>query len=82
MMAMIQIIFISSVSGSKILQRSEFQMGGRTPAQLAYQWWEQIKREMHVAELHQCLCNGEDITDQVKAIDRQQKTRSLNNFPF
>ena len=71
MTATIQIIYRSAASGSKILQGASFPLRGRQPQEVAFDWWKQIKREMPVDSLVQCLCNGEDITEIVKEMDKK-----------
>lgn len=52
------------------MQRSDFPLKGRQPAQVAHDWWQQIQRDMHVAELDQAICDGEDMTETIKEMDR------------
>lgn len=66
----IQIFYRSAASGSGILQRASFPLKGRQPQQVAFDWWQQIQREMHVASLEKVLCNGEDITEIIKDMDK------------
>lgn len=66
----IQIIYRSAASGSKILQRGSFPLKWRHPQEVAFDWLQQIKREMHFDNLEQLLCNGEDITEIIKEMDK------------
>jgi hypothetical protein len=71
MTASIKIIYRSAVSGSLILQQASFPLKGRKPHKVTFNWWQQIKREMEVKELHQAICNGEEITNILKEMDRK-----------
>jgi hypothetical protein len=62
----LQIIYRSAVSGSKILQRGTFPLKGKLSWEVAYDWWKKIQREMHIDSLEQVLCDGQDITQQIR----------------
>jgi hypothetical protein len=65
----IQVIYRSAASGSCILQRGSFPLKGRKPEKVAFDWFVEIQREMHVGSLEQVLCDGDDITQLVKAME-------------
>jgi hypothetical protein len=67
----IQIIYKSSASGSSIMQRGDFPLKGRRPETIAFHWWEQIQKEMFVADLEQMIIDGEDMTETIKKMDKK-----------
>lgn len=67
----IKIIYKSAVSGCKILQGASFQLKGRQLMEVALNWFREIQREMNVGSLEQVLCNGEDITEIIKEMDKK-----------
>jgi hypothetical protein len=67
----IQIIYKSAASGSSILQCGDFPLKGKKPEEVAWNWLEQIRREMHVANIEQVIINGEDMTETIKGIDKK-----------
>ncbi|MEH7093920.1 hypothetical protein [Neobacillus vireti] len=69
---------------SKLMQRSSFPARGRKPEQVAYQFWKDIKKEMpYNVELEEVLAAGEDVTQQVKELERQELLRIMNDdLPF
>jgi hypothetical protein len=67
----IQIIYRSSVSGSRIMQGGSFPQRGQRPEVIAWNWWQQIQREMHVESIEQVMSNGEDITQLVRDLDKK-----------
>lgn len=63
----IEISYISNET--KIMRRGSFPAKGRSPEKVAYDWWKQIQREMPFGvDLSQVLIDGEDRTEQVKAL--------------
>jgi hypothetical protein len=67
----IQIIYRSAASGSKILQRCSFPLKGKQPWEVALDWWTKIQREMHVDRLEQVMCDGQDITENIRAMHKK-----------
>lgn len=54
------------------MQKAVFPLKGRHPAEVAFDWWKQIKREMHVNELEKVICDGQDITAIIKDMDTKE----------
>jgi hypothetical protein len=51
-----------------VLQQGEFYLKGRTPEIIAYEWWNQIKKDVYTEGLVEVKVNGDDITEKVKAL--------------
>jgi hypothetical protein len=62
MNVLIVVHFISS--DNKVTQRGSFPLKGKAKEQVAFEWWNQIRREMpYGGELEKILADGEDITE-------------------
>jgi hypothetical protein len=69
MSVLLQISFVSN--DNKVLRRGSFPLRGKKREQIALEWWKQIKREMPFdCELEKVTCDGEDITEIVKEMER------------
>jgi hypothetical protein len=77
-------IEIHYISESKILQRGSFPLRGRSPEQIAYDFWKHIKKEMpYPLVLEEVLAAGEDVTDLVRDLEKQELLNVMNdNLPF
>lgn len=65
----IQISYISNES--QVMQRGSFPLKRREPERVAYEWFNQIRREMPFgAEIEKVIADGEDITELVKELDK------------
>ncbi|MDP4085782.1 MAG: hypothetical protein Q8934_14345 [Bacillota bacterium] len=60
-----------SMNRNTSYRQGSFPLGGKTPEEVAYQWWRQIKKEhSYWVELEKVVVNAEqDITDKIKAIE-------------
>jgi hypothetical protein len=69
---------------SKLMQRASFQLRGRRPERVALEFWKQIKKEMpYSVVLDEVLAAGEDVTQQVKELERQELYNVMNDdLPF
>ncbi|MBS4171954.1 hypothetical protein [Bacillus sp. FJAT-49736] len=77
----IQIHYIVVDVNSRVLQKGEFNLRGRRKEQVAYEFWEKIKRNSPLnVTLEKVICEKEDITDMVKEIEKRKETD--HNFPF
>lgn len=69
MNVLIVIHFISSEN--KIMQRGSFPLKGKTKEVVAFEWWNQIRREMpYGGELEKVTADEEDITEKVKEMEK------------
>lgn len=66
---------------SKVLQKGSFQLKGRKPETVAYQWWKQIKKERsYHAILEKVIVDGDrDITAEVKCLE-EMELRKINDI--
>jgi hypothetical protein len=79
------VIRIDYMSGSRISQSASFPLRGRNPEFVALQWWKYLKKEnSYRANLELVLANGDDITDQVKELEKKEwnKTEDIDHLPF
>ncbi|MBT2656602.1 hypothetical protein J7E81_15390 [Bacillus sp. ISL-18] len=69
---------------SNIMQRASFPLKGRKPEYIALQFWKDIKKELpYNAVLEQVISAGEDITEKVKELEKQQLLKIMNDdLPF
>jgi hypothetical protein len=69
---------------SKLMQRASFPLRGRRPERVAYEFWKSIKKEMpYPVVLEEVLAAGEDLTDLVKELERQELLNVMNDdLPF
>jgi hypothetical protein len=69
---------------SKLMQRASFPLRGRRPERVAYEFWKSIKKEMpYPVVLEEVLASGEDVTQQVKDLERQELLIAMNDdLPF
>jgi hypothetical protein len=69
---------------SKALRRGSFPLRGRRPERVAYEFWKSIKKEMpYPVVLEEVLAAGEDLTDLVKELERQELLNVMNDdLPF
>jgi hypothetical protein len=69
---------------SKLMQRASFPSRGRRPEYIAFQFWKEIKKEMpYNVGLEEVLAAGEDITQKVKELERQELLNTMNDgLPF
>lgn len=77
-------IEIHYVGDSKAVRRGSYPRRGRRSEQIALQFWQDIKKEMsyHV-DLEEVLAAGEDITEKVKELEKQQFKHIINDdLPF
>jgi hypothetical protein len=77
-------IEIHYISSSKIMQRASFPLRGRRPEQIAYEFWKSIKKEIpYPVELDEVFAAGEDVTDHVKELEKQELLNTMNDdLPF
>jgi hypothetical protein len=69
MNVLIVVHFISSEN--KIMQRGSFPLKGKAKEVVAFEWWNQIRREMpYGGELEKVTADGEDITEKVKEMEK------------
>ncbi|MFS0776274.1 hypothetical protein ABC255_09730 [Neobacillus sp. 3P2-tot-E-2] len=69
MTVLIQIHYITS--DNKILRRGSFQLKGRSKEETALDFWRWIKKEHpYECEIEKIICEGEDITDKVKELEK------------
>jgi hypothetical protein len=69
MNVIIQISYISN--DNEVLQRGSFPLRGKSKETVAFAWWRQIRRETpYWPELVKVLCDGEDITELVKKLEK------------
>jgi hypothetical protein len=69
MNVLIQISYISNEN--EVLQRGSFPLRGKKKEVVACQWWKQLRREMtYWPELVKVTCDGEDITELVKKLEK------------
>jgi hypothetical protein len=61
-----------SVHGNKSYQQGSFPLRGKKPEDIAYKWWQQIKKEhSYFAELEKVIINmDQDITYKINEIDK------------
>jgi hypothetical protein len=58
-------------NGNRVMQRGSFPLKRRKPEVVALKWFNQIRRELPFgAELEQVICDGEDITELVKELEK------------
>lgn len=78
----IEIHFISYKN--KVMRRGEFPLRRKQPAEVAFEFWRQIRREMpYGGELVKVKAAGEDITELVMELEKQERHKALNdNLPF
>ncbi|MEH7503313.1 hypothetical protein V7152_15090 [Neobacillus drentensis] len=79
------VIEIHYKSDSRALQTGTFPLKGRTPVQVALDFWKQIKKEMsYRAQLEKVIADGDqDITQLVIALEEQEWNKSMDdNLPF
>jgi hypothetical protein len=56
---------------NKVHRRGEFQLKGKQPEEAAWEFWKWIKREHPwEVELEKVLCEGENITEEVKKLEQ------------
>jgi hypothetical protein len=69
---------------SKLMQRASFPLRGRKPERVAYDFWKSIKKEMpYPVVLEEVLAAGEEVTDQVKELERRELLNTMNDdLPF
>jgi hypothetical protein len=69
---------------SKIMQRSSFPLRGRKPEWVAFDFWKNIKKEMpYSVVLEEVLAAGDDVTQQIKELERQELLNVMNDdLPF
>ncbi|TWE06386.1 hypothetical protein FB550_102408 [Neobacillus bataviensis] len=69
---------------SRIMQRASFPLRGRKVEVVAFQFWKDIKKELpYNSELEEVLAANEDITEQVKDLERQELLNIMNDdLPF
>jgi hypothetical protein len=78
-------IRIDYISASRISQSASFPLRGRKPETVALQWWKHLKKEIsYRATLELVLADGNDITDQVKELEKKEwkNTDGIDNLPF
>jgi hypothetical protein len=77
-------IRIDYKSDSKITQSGTFPLRGRTPEQVALAFWKQIKKETsYRGVLETVTANGQDITQLVKDLEKEEWENAMNdNLPF
>jgi hypothetical protein len=66
------------------MQRLLFRLRGRKPERVAYEFWKSIKKEMpYPVVLEEVLAAGEDVTQQVKELEKQELLNVMNDdLPF
>lgn len=69
---------------SRIMQRASFPLRGRKVEGVALQFWKDIKKELpYNVELEEVIAAGEEITDKVKELERQELLNIMNDdLPF
>jgi hypothetical protein len=69
---------------SKALRRGSFPLRGRKPEWVAFDFWKQIKKEMpYPVKLEEVIAAGEDVTQQVKELEKQELLNVMNDdLPF
>jgi hypothetical protein len=69
---------------SKLMQRASFPLRGKKPERVAYEFWKSIKKEMpYPVVLEEVLAAGEDVTQQVKELEKQELLNVMNDdLPF
>jgi hypothetical protein len=66
----IQIHYTTIENNGRILQRGSFPLKRRKPEEVAYEFWQWIKKEMPLEiAIEQVIADGEDITEIVKELD-------------
>lgn len=79
-------IRIDYISSSKVSQLASFPLKGRKREQVALQWWKQLKKDTsNRGTLEKVLANGEDITQLVKDLEKEEwkkADRSISDLPF
>lgn len=78
-------IRIDYKSDSKITQSGTFPLRGRKPEQVALAFWKQIKKETsYRGILEKVLADGEDITELVRNLEKDEWRKIEDNFnlPF
>jgi hypothetical protein len=81
----IEIHYIASCT--KSMQAGSFPLRHKNPAQVAFELWKQIKKEMsYHAKLEKVIANGDqDITELVKELEKQEWRKNYeaaDNLPF
>jgi hypothetical protein len=71
-------------AASKLMQRASFPTKGRKPERVAYEFWKSIKKEMpYPVVLEEVLAAGEDVTQKIKELERQELLNVMNDdLPF
>jgi hypothetical protein len=69
---------------SKMMQRAFFPVRGRKPEKVALDFWKEIKKELsYRVELEEVFAAGEDVTEKVKELERQEMLSNMNDgLPF
>lgn len=69
MTVLIQIHYITNKN--KVLQRGNFPPIGKKKEEIALEFWKWIKKESpFAAEIKNVMCDGEDITELVKGLEK------------
>jgi hypothetical protein len=65
----IEIHYISN--DNKIMRRGNFPLKRKSKEEITLEFWKWIKKEHpYECEIEKVICDGEDITEKVKAIDK------------
>lgn len=65
----IQIKYLSNAG--RVMQRGSFPLRGRKPEKIAYDWLQQIKRQVTYQELISVVADGDqDITEKVRELEK------------
>ncbi|SDM16905.1 hypothetical protein [Bacillus sp. OK048] len=70
------IIEIHYAASSRTYQKGEFRLKGQKSEKIALDFWKQIKKELsYRAALEKVLCNGDDITQLVKDLEKAERKK-------